>query len=124
MMAGVVHLGDSFIPLTPPGIWHQPEIPSGPSLQWEQDVLSTREVASSDAAAPRSFPSVGSSDSTEGSLLQESCGDKVCNPLLANPTDAFEYRYDERNPFVVCNGSMLPIYRGSALVRSTYSKAA
>ena len=49
---------------------------------------------------------------------------KVIQLGEANPTDAFEYRYDERNPFVVCNGSMLPIYRGSALVRSTYSKAA
>ena len=49
---------------------------------------------------------------------------KVIQLAEANPTDAFEYRYDERNPFVVCNGSMLPIYRGSALVRSTYSKAA
>jgi len=49
---------------------------------------------------------------------------KVIQLGEANPTDAFEYRYDERNPFVICNGSMLPIYRGSALVRSTYSKAA
>jgi len=49
---------------------------------------------------------------------------KVIQLGEANPTDAFEYRYDERNPFVVCNGSFLPIYRGSALVRSTYSKAA
>mgnify|MGYP002630633666 CR=1 FL=1 len=42
----------------------------------------------------------------------------------ASPNDAFEYRYDERNPFVVCNASLIPIYRGSALVRCTYCKAA
>jgi len=41
----------------------------------------------------------------------------------ANPTDAFEYRYDERNPFVLCNLSLLPIYRGSPLIRSSFSKA-
>ncbi|KAL3910996.1 MAG: hypothetical protein SGPRY_008862, partial [Prymnesium sp.] len=49
---------------------------------------------------------------------------KVIQICEATPTDAFEYRYDERNPFVVCNDSMVPIYRGSALVRCTYCKAA
>ena len=32
--------------------------------------------------------------------------------------------YDERNPFVVCAASYVPIYRGSALVRCPFSKAA
>jgi len=49
---------------------------------------------------------------------------KVIQICEATPTDAFEYRYDERNPFVVCNVSMVPIYRGSALIRCTYCKAA
>ena len=31
-----------------------------------------------------------------------------------SPTNAFEVNYDERNPFVVCGESMVPIYRGSA----------
>jgi len=49
---------------------------------------------------------------------------KVIQLGEATPTDEFEYRYDERNPFVVCNISFVPIYRGSALVRCTYCKAA
>lgn len=48
---------------------------------------------------------------------------KVIQLADANPNDAFEYQYDERNPFVICNESFLPIYRGSALVRCTYCKA-
>jgi len=41
-----------------------------------------------------------------------------------NPTEAFEYDYDERNPFVICNGDLVPIYRGSAqILRSTVCKA-
>merc|ERR1711998_506568 len=49
---------------------------------------------------------------------------KVIQLGEATPTDAFEYAYDERNPFVLCNATMVPIYRGSALVRCTYCKAA
>ena len=48
---------------------------------------------------------------------------KVIQLCDANPTDAFELKYDERNPFVVCNGSFEPIYRGSAVVNCTYCKA-
>lgn len=31
-----------------------------------------------------------------------------------NPSEAFEYAYDERNPFAICNADLMPIYRGSA----------
>ena len=48
---------------------------------------------------------------------------KVIQLAEANPTDAFEYAYDERNPFVLCNADFTPIYRGSPLVRCTYCKA-
>mmetsp|Transcript_35920 Transcript_35920/g.99297 ORF Transcript_35920/g.99297 Transcript_35920/m.99297 type:complete len:517 (+) Transcript_35920:2282-3832(+) len=49
---------------------------------------------------------------------------KVIQLGETNPVDAFEYRYDERNPFVVCNLTLLPIYRGSALARCSFCKAA
>jgi len=48
---------------------------------------------------------------------------KVVQHGDANPTEAFEYRYDERNPFVVCAISFVPIYRGSPLLKCTYCKA-
>lgn len=41
-----------------------------------------------------------------------------------NPSEAFEYAYDERNPFAICNADLMPIYRGSAqLARCTLCKA-
>ena len=49
---------------------------------------------------------------------------KVIQLCDANPGDAVPLAYDERNPFVVCAASYVPIYRGSALVRCPFSKAA
>eukprot|EP01094_Clydonella_sp_ATCC50884_P009361 TRINITY_DN1888_c0_g1_i1.p1 TRINITY_DN1888_c0_g1~~TRINITY_DN1888_c0_g1_i1.p1 ORF type:complete len:1247 (-),score=542.11 TRINITY_DN1888_c0_g1_i1:203-3943(-) len=40
-----------------------------------------------------------------------------------NPTDAHQLEYDERNPFVVCAGSLTPIYRGSASSQCPYCGA-
>ena len=41
------------------------------------------------------------------------------------PGDAFKFDYDERNPFVLCNATLTPIYRGSvAIARCTLCKAA
>ena len=41
------------------------------------------------------------------------------------PGDAFTYDYDERNPFVLCNAELTPIYRGSvSIARCTLCKAA
>jgi len=48
---------------------------------------------------------------------------KVVQLCDANPTDAFTLDYDERNPFVLCNISFVPIYRGSALLSCSYCKA-
>ena len=49
---------------------------------------------------------------------------KVIQLCDANPTDAFKLDYDERNPFVICPISFVPIYRGSQMVRCTYCKSA
>ena len=49
---------------------------------------------------------------------------KVIQLCDANPGEAVQLAYDERNPFVVCAASYVPIYRGSALVRCPFSKAA
>lgn len=48
---------------------------------------------------------------------------KVIQLCDANPTDAFELQYDERNPFVICNSTFLPIYRGSPVINCSYCKA-
>jgi coatomer protein complex subunit alpha (xenin) len=37
--------------------------------------------------------------------------------------DEFSFDYDERNPFVVCGISFVPIYRGSPMARCTFCKA-
>jgi len=49
---------------------------------------------------------------------------KVMQLCDQSPTNAFEVNYDERNPFVVCGESMVPIYRGSAVLQCSYCKAA
>jgi len=49
---------------------------------------------------------------------------KVIQLCDANPGEAVPLAYDERNPFVICGASFVPIYRGSALVRCPYCKAA
>ena len=49
---------------------------------------------------------------------------KVIQLSEQTPGDAFTFEYDERNPFVLCNATLTPIYRGSALVRCTLCKAA
>ena len=50
---------------------------------------------------------------------------KVIQISEQKPGDAFKYDYDERNPFVLCNATMTPIYRGSvAIARCTLCKAA
>ena len=38
--------------------------------------------------------------------------------------NAHKIDYDERNPFVICAGSLKPIYRGSDLVRCPYCGSA
>ena len=38
--------------------------------------------------------------------------------------NAHKMDYDERNPFVICAGTLKPIYRGSDLVRCPYCGAA
>ena len=37
--------------------------------------------------------------------------------------DAFEYAYDYPQPFVVCNADIVPIYRGSPVVKCTVCNA-
>ena len=48
---------------------------------------------------------------------------KVIQLSEQQPGDAFKYEYDERNPFVLCNATLTPIYRGSALTRCCLCKA-
>jgi len=48
---------------------------------------------------------------------------KVIQLSEQTPGDAFTYAYDERNPFVLCNAELVPIYRGSPLVQCTLCKA-
>ena len=48
---------------------------------------------------------------------------KVIQLSEQQPGDAFKFEYDERNPFVLCNATLTPIYRGSALVRCCLCKA-
>ena len=48
---------------------------------------------------------------------------KVIQLSEGNPTDAFSFAYDERNPFVLCSADFVPIYRGSAFVRCTLCRA-
>lgn len=38
--------------------------------------------------------------------------------------NALKVNYDDHTPFVLCAGSLTPIYRGAALVRSPFSGAA
>eukprot|EP01113_Clastostelium_recurvatum_P048774 TRINITY_DN894_c0_g1_i4.p1 TRINITY_DN894_c0_g1~~TRINITY_DN894_c0_g1_i4.p1 ORF type:complete len:1261 (+),score=453.13 TRINITY_DN894_c0_g1_i4:106-3888(+) len=45
---------------------------------------------------------------------------KVLKFAEQNPTNENKLLYDERNPFVVCNISFVPIYRGSPMVRCSY----
>eukprot|EP00947_MAST-08B_sp_MAST-8B-sp1_P000235 g235.t1 len=49
---------------------------------------------------------------------------KVLKASEANGRNAHEIRYDEKNPFVICGKSLLPIYKGEDLVRSPYCGAA
>jgi len=48
---------------------------------------------------------------------------KVIQFCEANPSNAFELAYDERNPFVVCNTTFVPIYRGTTFLSCSYCKA-
>jgi len=48
---------------------------------------------------------------------------KIVQVAESNPTDEFQFAYDERNPFVICAADLVPIYRGSPLVRCTLCKA-
>ncbi len=41
----------------------------------------------------------------------------------ANPTDAVKIDYDERNPFVICNGTFTPIYLGNPSVKDPLTGA-
>jgi coatomer protein complex subunit alpha (xenin) len=50
---------------------------------------------------------------------------KVIQLSEQTPGDAFTFEYDERNPFVLCNAELTPIYRGSvSIARCTLCKAA
>jgi len=49
---------------------------------------------------------------------------KVIQLCDANPTDAFKLDYDERNPFVICPISFVPIYRGAQMERCSFCKSA
>jgi len=49
---------------------------------------------------------------------------KVLQLCEQNPGDAVPLEYDDRNPFVVCNASFTPIYKGSKLERCSYCGAA
>lgn len=42
----------------------------------------------------------------------------------AEARNAHKVNYDDRTPFVICAGSLTPIYRGGEVVRSPYSGAA
>jgi len=48
---------------------------------------------------------------------------KVVQLCDASPSEAFSLDYDERNPFVVCNKTLTPVYRGTALLSCSYCKA-
>eukprot|EP00276_Gloeochaete_wittrockiana_P011375 CAMPEP_0184649706 /NCGR_PEP_ID=MMETSP0308-20130426/7114_1 /TAXON_ID=38269 /ORGANISM="Gloeochaete witrockiana, Strain SAG 46.84" /LENGTH=1213 /DNA_ID=CAMNT_0027082633 /DNA_START=152 /DNA_END=3793 /DNA_ORIENTATION=- len=49
---------------------------------------------------------------------------KVLQLCDATPKNEVQLRYDERNPFVVCVNSMVPIYKGNPLVRCPYCQSA
>jgi len=50
---------------------------------------------------------------------------KVIQLAEQTPGEAFSFDYDERNPFVLCNASLTPIYRGTvSIARCTLCKAA
>jgi len=49
---------------------------------------------------------------------------KVLQLCEQEPNDAVPLEYDDRNPFVTCNGSYTPIYKGSKLERCSYCGAA
>jgi len=49
---------------------------------------------------------------------------KVLKFAEQNPSNETKLQYDERNPFVVCGISFVPIYRGSPLTRCSYCAAA
>ena len=40
----------------------------------------------------------------------------------ATPEDAFALKYDARNPFVLCNATFVPVYKGSMLARCAFCK--
>merc|ERR1712000_440534 len=50
---------------------------------------------------------------------------KVVTAADADPTNAFQVDYDERNPSVLCNVTMKPVYRGTAEpLKCTYCQSA
>mmetsp|Transcript_28239 Transcript_28239/g.86286 ORF Transcript_28239/g.86286 Transcript_28239/m.86286 type:complete len:95 (+) Transcript_28239:3631-3915(+) len=49
---------------------------------------------------------------------------KVIQNCETDLNDEIQIAYDERNPFVICNKSFGPIYRGSELTHCSYCKAA
>jgi len=48
---------------------------------------------------------------------------KVIQNCETDLNDEFAIAYDERNPFVVCNASFTPVYRGSELAHCSYCRA-
>ena len=47
---------------------------------------------------------------------------KVIQMCDATPEDAFALKYDARNPFVLCNATFVPVYKGSMLARCAFCK--
>ena len=47
---------------------------------------------------------------------------KVIQMCDATPDDAFTLKYDARNPFVLCNATFVPVYKGSMLARCAFCK--
>lgn len=48
---------------------------------------------------------------------------KILSVCDGQPTDTLELAYDPRNPFEICAGSFVPVYRGQECVRDPLSDA-
>ncbi len=57
-------------------------------------------------------------------LFGEFQAKKVLQISEAEARNAFRIEYDEKNPFVVCCGSLTPVYKGGEVIRSPFCNAA
>jgi len=57
---------------------------------------------------------------TAGSKSMRAKAQKVLSASERKGRNAHELDYDERNPFVVCGKTLVPIYKGSAFTRCPY----